>query len=273
MNSLNLIVKGFLIGLGKIIPGVSGAVLAVIFGLYDKALDAVTHFFDNKKKNFLFLLKTGFGVVLAIVFGSKIVIYFLNNYRFLTMLFFIGLMFGGVPSLLKKVDKKVSNYILFVSGVIFMFALSLINIKNNVVISGDNIFDIFLLFVGGLVDAFSSIVPGISGTAMLMLMGLYEIIIECLGNLTNINAVIENLYILIPFSIGMLIGFIAFAKLMSFLFKKYSSKTYSFITGIVLSTFIILLVEVFQGKFNYFELIFGIVLAICGYFIAKKLDK
>ena len=70
MNSIKLIIKGFFIGLAKIIPGVSGAVLAILFGLYDKAIDAITNFFNDKKGNFYFLLYTGLGVLVAILFGS-----------------------------------------------------------------------------------------------------------------------------------------------------------------------------------------------------------
>ena len=90
-----LFIKGLVIGIGKIIPGVSGALLAVNFNLYEKAISSVVNFFDDWKNNLKFLIILGSGILLAIILGSKIVMYLLNNYKFITMMFFIGLISGG----------------------------------------------------------------------------------------------------------------------------------------------------------------------------------
>ena len=76
-------------------PGVSGALLAINFGIYEKLLDTLTNFFDDWKNNLKFLLFLGSGGLLAIIFGSKFLLYLFNNYRFITMMFFVGLIIGG----------------------------------------------------------------------------------------------------------------------------------------------------------------------------------
>ena len=85
------ILKGIIIGIAKIVPGLSGTVLMISFNLYDKAISAITRFFDNPKSNFKFLLTLFMGVMIGIVFFSKIVSYFINNYYIYTISLFIGL--------------------------------------------------------------------------------------------------------------------------------------------------------------------------------------
>ena len=106
MKSLILIIKGFFIGIAKIIPGVSGALLAITFNLYEEGLNAITNFFDNPKKNLFFLLKVGFGIILGIIIFSKVITYFFKYYYFLTMFFFIGLIGGGIIPIIKKNKSK-----------------------------------------------------------------------------------------------------------------------------------------------------------------------
>ena len=105
MKTIILTIKGFIIGIAKIIPGVSGAVLAISMGLYDKAINAITEFFSNSKKNIAFLLPIAIGVIIAMIIGSSIVISSLTNHYLATMLFFIGLIGGSIPVIYRKTDK------------------------------------------------------------------------------------------------------------------------------------------------------------------------
>ena len=132
MNTIILFIKGLIIGIGKIIPGVSGAVLAIILKLYDRGLESIVNFFSNPKENILFLLKVGLGIITGIIFFSNIINYTLSNYYVCTMLLFIGLIIGGIPSILKEVDKK--DYIYSIITIIIFTIISLLNINNNYVI-------------------------------------------------------------------------------------------------------------------------------------------
>ena len=101
------ILKGILIGIAKIVPGLSGTVLMISFNLYDKAIEAITCFFDNPKKNFIFLFKLFVGIMIGVVFFSKLVSYFITNYYLYTISLFIGLILGTV--IYKVINKKRIN--------------------------------------------------------------------------------------------------------------------------------------------------------------------
>ena len=90
-NKLGLIFKGFIVGLGKIIPGVSGSLIAVSLGIYEKSIECISHFFKDVRNNLYFLGLIGIGVVLAVILGSKVIILLINNFYLPTMFLFIGL--------------------------------------------------------------------------------------------------------------------------------------------------------------------------------------
>ena len=113
------ILKGFIIGIGKIIPGVSGAILALSLGVYDKSIYYINNFKYNKKESLKYLLPLAIGIILSIIFFSKIINYLLDKYYVLTMLFFIGLIIGTIPSTLKEVNKK-NYYLVIISFLIFL---------------------------------------------------------------------------------------------------------------------------------------------------------
>ena len=105
MKNISLIIKGFFIGVGKIIPGVSGSLLAITMGIYDKLMNSIGNFFCNIKENIKFLMPVLIGVSMAIILMSKLIFSMLDKYYVITMLFFIGIIAGGIPSLIKKVKK------------------------------------------------------------------------------------------------------------------------------------------------------------------------
>ena len=118
VNNMNLFLKGFIIGIAKIIPGVSGAMIAVTFGIYDRLINAITNFFDDKKENFKFLLIVGSGIFLSIVSCSSIIRYFILNYYLIVMMLFIGLVVGGTYNYSKNIDYSFKNIIIIFSVVL-----------------------------------------------------------------------------------------------------------------------------------------------------------
>lgn len=261
-NTIILIIKGVIIGIGKILPGVSGAILAISLNVYDKGLDAITNFFNNVKKNTSFLIKLGTGILIGLIFFSKIIKYFIINYENQTIALFIGLIIGGIPILFKEIKNK-KHYLYLVISFILIMLLSLININNN----KTNLTFIDLL-ISGFVEAFSTILPGISGTSLLMLLGSWTTIINAISNITNIN----SLKTLTFFSIGIFIGTIIISKLLSYCFKKIKSITYSIILGISLSTTLSLILKKIKIS-NISQLLTTIILIITGYFISKIITK
>lgn len=254
---MNLI-KGFIIGIGKIIPGVSGAMLAITMGVYDKAIFYICNFKNNIKDSIKYLLPLGIGIIISIILFSKIISLCLSKYFAITMFFFIGLIVGGIPSVIEKVNKK-DYYITAISFIIFLI-ISVTNINNNYIIK-NNFIDSIIFFASGVIEAIGTIVPGISGTALLMIIGTYNSIIYSIGNITNIK-------IMIPFIIGIGIGIITFIKLVDYLFKNFSNKMYSFILGLLLSSIFLLVIQVFKTPIYFINLIIGIIFMVFGIFIS-----
>lgn len=270
MKTIILIIKGFFIGIAKIIPGVSGAFLAITFNLYEPGLDAITNFFNNPKKNFLFLLKVGTGIIIGIIMFSKIITYLFSNYYFLTMFFFIGLILGGLIPIIKNNEKN-NYFIITISLIIFYLISIIINMKYIQI--ENNKTSIFLYLISGLIDAASTVVPGISGTAILLLLGTYNDIISIISNITHVEIIINNLHVFFPYTIGMFIGIIIFTKLMHSLFKKTHANTISFIIGISSSTLLILIIKTLAFPHKPILLIPATILFGIGYIIGNKLDN
>ena len=264
MKNLILIIKGIVIALANIIPGVSGGTLMITLGVYEQIIDIISHPFKNLKNNWKFILFIGIGAVAGILGFSKLISYCLDKFPLATPLFFIGLIIGGIPLLFRKGkvkdNIKISNILIFLItfGIVLLFTF--LNSGNSVVTITTDIKGIVLLFLVGMVSASSMIIPGISGSFMLMLLGYYKPIIDTISNLTKFNNLWDNLKILIPFGFGLVFGIVLVAKLIEYLLKKYEVKTYFGVIGFVLASIIAIIVPLFKVSFNVVELIVGIIL-------------
>jgi len=269
---VNLFLKGFLIGIAKIIPGVSGAMIAVNFSVYDRLINAITNFFDDKKNNFKFLLIIGSGILLSIVCFSNIVRYFINSYYISTMMLFIGLIVGGTYNYSKNVNFSLKNIIIILLVIAFILIISLGNISNDYVMVG-NWLDYIMFFIGGVIEIFSSIVPGISGTALFMLIGIYDNILTMIGSIFNFSFVIENIGIYISYGVGMGVSFIVFSLLISYILKKYRNLFDTIVLGLSISSILLLIIMCFNKGFNLIELVIGVMLFFVGIMISYLFDK
>lgn len=264
-----LIFKGIIIGIGKIIPGVSGSVLAISMGIYDKLINSVNSFFKEPKKNFKFLCQIGIGVIISVIFFSNIIISCLNKYYLITMFFFIGLIVGSLNDIKINIEKKY-NYLTIISFIIVTI-FGLISINNEVDIT-NNFFNFLFFILVGFIDALTMIIPGISGTATLMMIGAYNTLIETFSTVLDFNLLTTNIKILFPFGIGMIFGIIFTVKLVSFLFKNYKSKTYNIIYGFTISTIFLMALRCINSSYNLTMLILGFIAFIIAFFIIKKIN-
>lgn len=266
---LKLFIKGLIVGLGKIIPGVSGSLLAISLNVYDRAILAITNFFDDVVENIKILFTLSLGIVVSIIIFSKIILYFITNYYVITMLFFIGLILGGLLIFKSNYTSNKKNLIILLISFLIIIILSSFSHSNKYVIEG-NIMDYLVFFGSGIIDAFATIVPGISGTALLMNIGVYEIIISSISNITDINLIITNIKILMPFGLGMVLGFILLSILISYLLKKYHSEMMGFILGVSIGSMVLLVISVFKSNYTYIELILGLLFMTMGIFIGRR---
>lgn len=274
-ESIILGIKGFIIGVANIIPGVSGGTLAITLGIYERIIDAISHFFKNIKENIKFLLPIGIGAVLSIIALSHVIGYSLEHYPFATTLFFIGLILGGMPLLMKKVKGKanVSNIILFLItfGIVLLFTFLK---EGDKVVSLTNLTlgGYLVLFLVGAIASATMVIPGISGSFVLMLLGYYKPIINTIQSLSKFQNIGSNLLILIPFGLGVLTGIILIAKVIEYLLKKFEVPTYFGIIGFVLASIISIVVPMGLPS-SVLECIIGVLLAILGFGIAYQLGE
>ena len=207
-------IYGCIIGVANIIPGVSGGTMAVILNIYDKLIDSVIGIKKHIKESLSFLIPVAIGGGLGIFGFSKLLKYLIANYPAPTFLFFIGLILGTVPMIFKKVltakdgNKKFNIYSIIPFIVFFgiMIALSFFNTENS---SSSQIQLDFVnwiyLFFGSALAAMCMIIPGVSGSMILMILGLYSTV---LGAVADIFSNFSNsIMILIPAGLGIALLF------------------------------------------------------------------
>ena len=250
-----MILKGFIIGIGKILPGVSGAMLALSFGIYEKCIFILSNLRKELIKNISFIIKLCIGFLLAIILGSRIIKYFISNYYIYTMYLFIGLIMGTIPSIIKetKINKKSIIYIIL--GFTILFSINFIKLNTN-------LNSYFLL---GIIEAISIIIPGISGTAIMILLGNYESMLNLFIN--------PFTYKFIIFIFGLLLGVILISKFVNYVINKYKNMSYSLITGFLISSIISLYLSIFNKKISVFDALISIILFIIGLFLSKLINK
>lgn len=246
--------------------------LAINFKIYEKLLNSLTNFFSDWKNNLKFLFVFVFGVILAIILCSKIILFLLTNYKFMTLMFFIGLMLGGTYNFAKEISFNYKRGLIILFVIIFFLFISLYSF-NGVYTIKNNFIDNVIFFVGGIIEIFASIVPGISGTSLLMMFGIYNNVLEMISKIYNFNYVVNHLNIYISYGIGMVISFIFNSYLISYLLKKYRNQSYVVILGLSLSSILFLMIMVLKIKFKLIELIIGIMLMMGGILIGCLLDK
>ena len=277
MRNIILMLKGMLIGVANIIPGVSGGTLMITLGLYEEVINTISHFFENFKKNVKFIIPIGIGMVVSILLLSKVISFCLDKYPFPTTFFFIGLILGGIPLLWKRASgakRKISNWVVFgiTFGIIMLFTFSK---SSNYFVSLNNldIYGYVKLFVIGIISAATMVIPGISGSFVLMLLGYYEPIVNTIKDLTNMELLGRNILILAPFGIGIVVGIILVAKLIEYLLNRYPVKTYYGVLGFVLASIIAIIVPILKVSPSILEVIISVILVIVGGITAYKLGE
>lgn len=254
------IIKGIFIGAGAILPGISSGVLCVVFGLYEKLLNAVLGFFTNIKENIKFLFPIMVGIFCGIFLFGNLLKYLLDNFKVPTYFCFTGLILGSIPSIVKETKvKKIKLHHVLALILTLSFSLYLVAIENfstSYELSNTS----FASFVmAGFAMSAGVVVPGVSSTVILMLLGKYEMYLSAIATI--------NLSILFPMGIGLLLGGILILYLIKFLLTYFKSITYFAIIGFVLGSIPVLIPNVSsvtQFICGLFFLIIGLVLAIRG---------
>ena len=236
MNGFLNVVKGIFIGAGAIVPGVSSGVLCVIFGIYEKLLDAVLNFFKDIKQNIKFLFPIVLGVGIGVLLFSNMLNYLLYEFPIQTKAIFIGLIIGTIPSLIKEVNEKETFKPQNVIYLLIALAIGIITVvlenRMHIITNIDNM-SIMYLVMCGVIMSVGIVVPGVSSTIILMLLGVYSVYLQSVANL--------YLPVLIPLGIGLILGSIIVMKLTKKLLETYYSQTFYSIIGFTIGSIFVLL--------------------------------
>lgn len=261
MNYILIIFKGFLIGVAKIIPGISGSVLALALGVYERVLNIVSNIKEITLKDINYLFWLIVGILFGISVFAGIIKFLLHNYFVLTTSLFIGMIAGGVPALAKKTRFNIHNLVLFMIAFSFIFLTELL---------GSNFFDIKIngqLYLGmGIVEAFTTLIPGISGTAIFMALGWYDVLLDLF---TGIGLFKTNILYLLLFISGFIVFGLIIMKVINYFLMKFKCETYSVILGFMMGSLCLIFKNLIYIKFTVFEGIVSIILFIIGLYMNK----
>lgn len=277
-------IKGMFIGIANVIPGVSGGTMAVSLGIYDKLIGAVSNLLRDMKKSLLTLLPIGLGCALGIVGFTYAIEYLLSHHTYLTCMAFVGLIVGGLPILIRSLRREMltKRRGVGLAGVLAFLALFSVAVFLPMMGSGEEVLRTFRpdpitlisLFLVGLVASATMVVPGVSGSLVMMILGYYYGVIDTIKNFLdalkalNMAGIMDGLILLAPFGIGVLLGIFLIAKLISFLFERYGIETYCAILGLIAASPFAIFYNTGLfgrlGELNGFTIIFGLLLAAAG---------
>ena len=276
-EKLILFIKGVVLGVAFVIPGVSGGTLAVLMGIYEELIEAASNFYKSIadfKKYFMYLLPIGLGVVFSVAVFAKLIKFGLDKAPIITILIFLGMIIGGIPALVRNVKgtkTDLKDMTLMLVGLIIVISMLIFHKSNsNVVLTNMSIGGYFTLLLVGAIAAVTMVVPGISGSFTLMLIGYYEPVLNLVNDITSFKNLGPNLILMATFMLGVVIGIIFISKLIEWCLKHYKRETYYAIIGFVLSSIISVIYEVSKFPFNLTHLIIGIVLLVINTVLVYK---
>lgn len=233
------IIRGFAIGVALIIPGFSGGSIAAIVGIYEKLIDSISGIFKNFKKSIVTLLPIGIGAVLGIVSLLFPLKWALAKFPFPTIALFIGLTLGSLPSITDKVRGKIrpTNAIACIIPLVVAVGIAFLPVGNDVNLFEINFGGYLILFLIGIICAAATVVPGISGSMLLLIFGYYNPIISMItDHLLQGKDILECFLIILACAIGIGTGFIAISTGMKYLLKHYPRGTYFAIIGFIIGS-------------------------------------
>lgn len=233
MNHIKHFICGIIIGVANIIPGVSGGTMAVILNVYDKILLAVSR--ENIKSNVAFLGTLGAGTIAGIICFSKAITYLYENYHMAVNFCFIGLVLGSIPLIYGKAKfegVQAKNLIPFVFTFLFMIAVTILQMMNATEVKGVESLNLPLmliwLFIAAFISTIAMILPGISGSFMLLMFGCYTIVMKAISEM--------DLLILFVTALGVVLGGLTGIKLVKILLRRHPQALYFAILGLMIGS-------------------------------------
>lgn len=251
---------GAVIGVASMLPGVSGAVIAVCFGVYERLIEDIADLKNKLKPDFMFLLILGLGIVLGMGIAAVGLDELMKGSMVIALFFFLGLIVGQMPELKNLANEgtekcSVYNMAGLIVGFVIMIAIMLLGVGENVDIE-HNMFSFVCLLGVGIIFAVSKIAPGISGSTLLLALGLYQPMLNAVTGL--------DWFLITPMMIGLIIGLLGFAKVMNKAIANHRKSTYYTIIGLTLGSMVVILSYAWAEMSTPHDIVFGIVSMIIG---------
>lgn len=282
MKLLKEICRGSLLGVANIMPGVSGGTLAISMGIYDKIIYAVTHLRKDPKNSIRILAPIGVGVLLGFIGLSYIIRWLFMFYPLQTNLLFIGLVLGGLPEIVKPIRREKITGVRILVCLLFFSLVSVLPLLN---ISGKEAVMDFSFLTGakmfgiGIVSAATMVVPGVSGSMILLILGYYQPLLDeitgCINGLLLMDGdrILRGIILLGPAVIGVAVGIIVIAKLVEYLLGHHKITSYWAILGLILASPIGIFLEMETPSWDILPVLTGILALGLGLFVTNRLGE
>tara|TARA_X000001036_G_scaffold140021_1_gene132784 strand:+ start:31 stop:894 length:864 start_codon:yes stop_codon:yes gene_type:complete len=276
VDYIKLFFKGVFMGIADAIPGVSGGTIALLLGIYEELISTISglnfglitklknngfkSFWESLNGNFLITLVLGIGI--SLILFVKISANLLTSHPLYVWSFFLGLILATVYVIYKLIE---SWNLVNIISTLLMIAFSIILTSDSLNISDDT--NLFYILICGIIASSAMILPGISGSLILVILGVYKILVEALDNL--------DVKIISSFLVGAVIGVISFSKILKWLFNNYKSLAYSIMLGLVIGSIekIWPWNKSFSAELSNLDLFLSISLVILGFIIVFILEK
>jgi putative membrane protein len=251
---------GTIVGVASMLPGVSGGIIAVCFGIYERLIADLADLRHRLKMDFVFISIIGLGILFGMVISAFGLDYLMNKYLVLALFFFFGLIIGQIPELwniTKPKNNKFNKY--NVIALIIGFSVMLVILKMGIgeeVSVGHNIWSYLCLIFVGVVIAVSKLAPGISGSAILLALGLYQPLMNAVTN--------YDWALLIPLGIGLIVGILGFAKVINYALNYHRISTYCAILGLTVGSVIVIFSYAYAEITSVSDVLGGILAILIG---------
>jgi len=270
LTILKRFIIGVLVGIVSTVPGVSGAVLAVCFGIYERLVRDVADLRQWIRKDFGFLMVIGVGLIIGIIVSFKGLDWVLENYLVASMMLFTGMIIGQLPELWKYTEPRTkpskTNIAAFIVGIVIMclFLILAMYKADEIVMSHDVVSCLYMIVIG-IIFSISHLAPGISGATVLLAMGLYPPLIHTIADM--------DLVLMVPLVIGILIGLIGFAKVVHYALSRYRKTTYMLIFGLTMGSILVIIREVIAAEPGSADIALGLVAFGAGIIISVLFSR
>ena len=262
-DHLRSFINGVVTGIASILPGVSGGLILVLCGSYERLIEDISELRQKIRPEFFFLVAIASGLLVGMLACTLFLDWTLDRFAAPMMAFFFGLIVAQIPEVWKLTGYEkgskisVASIVCLAVGLGIIIALMVVNGGGRVVDTDDHSVGNMVLFaLCGIVLAVSKVMPGISGSSLLIALGLFEVTISSVAHL--------DMYFIAPLCVGLLIGLFGFAKVMDMCLKRFRTETYMLILGLTVGSLMIIIQELVNDSMDAAGWAVCIVMAVLG---------